>query len=58
VKDQQVGVNSAEFKRGGGGPGSKALGQIDVYEELCVDGDESAGDAKLADKGMVTNELT
>jgi hypothetical protein len=30
--DQQVGANSAEFTRGGGGPGSKAQGQIDVYK--------------------------
>jgi hypothetical protein len=44
--DQQVGAGSAECKRGGGGPGSETHGQIDVFEERCGNGDESAGDAE------------
>jgi hypothetical protein len=43
--DYRAGGNSAEFKRGGGA-GPKAHEQIDVYEERCVNGDESAGDAE------------
>jgi hypothetical protein len=44
--DQLVVADSVDFKRGGGGAGSKAHGQIDVYEGRCVNGDESAGDAE------------
>jgi hypothetical protein len=43
--DQQMGASSAELKRGGG-PGRKAHEQIDVYEERCINGDESARDAE------------
>jgi hypothetical protein len=44
--DQQVGAHSADYKRGGCGPGSEAHGQIEVFEERCGNGDESAGDAE------------
>jgi hypothetical protein len=44
--DQQAGADSADFKRGGSGPGRNAHDQIDVYEERGVTGDESAGDVE------------
>jgi hypothetical protein len=46
--EQQMSADRAEFKRGGGGPGSKARGHIHVSDEQCVNGDESAGEAEYA----------
>jgi hypothetical protein len=54
ANDRQVGGDSADFKGGGGGPGSEAHGQINDFDELCGNGDENAGDAEhFADWGIV-----